>query len=330
MVSAQCPPISVVICSRDRGDIITQAVRSVLSSDYPSYSVLVVDQSGDERTLRALKPFLNNGRLRYHHSSVTGLAAARNLGIEMAGADLIAMTDDDCVVPPDWLTEMVSALTRENGTGIVFGNVLPGRHDLDSGFIPNYIRKKSFLARSIRQKAMVEGIGACMGLKLPVWSSLGGFDESLGAGSIFRSAEETDLAIRALMAGHHIFETPRVHVTHHGFRNWREGKTLIRGHLYGLGAMYAKLFKCGRWSVLPALSVLAWRWAFGRPVVNFGRYPPRWMRLVSFLHGAANGILVPVRRADVLFSPNGSSMVQPGSESLQKIDQPLISGDDQG
>jgi GT2 family glycosyltransferase len=327
MESSQHPPISVVICTRDRGDSITRTVRSILSSDYPSYSILVVDQSGDERTFRALKPFLNNGRLRYHQSPVTGLAAARNLGIEMAGTDLIAMTDDDCEVPPDWLTEMVSALTLENDTGIVFGNVLPGKHDLDSGFIPNYIRGEAFLARSILKKARIEGIGACMGLKLKAWSSLGGFDEALGAGSLFRSAEETDLTIRALLAGYHVFETPRVHVIHNGFRNWGEGKALIRGHLYGLGAMYAKLFKCGRWSVLPALSVLAWRWAFGRPVVDFGHYPPRWMRLASFLRGTADGVLVGVRLADVLFNPNGSSTAQPVT---LKISRPLIPGDDQG
>ena len=42
------PPISVVICTRDRGRLLREAVDSVLASDYPDFEVVVVDNAGGE------------------------------------------------------------------------------------------------------------------------------------------------------------------------------------------------------------------------------------------------------------------------------------------
>ncbi len=51
-----------------------------------------------------------------------GAAWARNRGVRRAGGDLIAFTDDDCVVPPEWLARLISAIDRfgADGAGTTF------------------------------------------------------------------------------------------------------------------------------------------------------------------------------------------------------------------
>ena len=42
-----------------------------------------------------------------HHENNAGLSAGRNTAIQQARGDLIAFTDDDCRVDPQWLTELI-------------------------------------------------------------------------------------------------------------------------------------------------------------------------------------------------------------------------------
>ena len=259
--------------------------------------MIVVDQSQGDTTENSLAPYVAHENVHYIRSSTTGLSAARNIGIRFARSELIALTDDDCVVGENWLERSVAAFTQASRIGIVHGNVVADHHDATNGFIPTYRRGKPFLARSIVDKHRANGIGACMAVRKSTWKALWGFDEALGAGAQFRSAEELDFGLRALLAGVSILETPELHVVHRGFRTWAEGGGLVYGHLYGIGAMFAKHLKCGNWWVTLYMVQLAWRWLFAGPVVDFGRRPSRVLRLKGFLAGFMAGARRPVDRS---------------------------------
>jgi hypothetical protein len=239
------------------------------------------------------------------------------------------MTDDDCRVAPDWLRRMAEAFAKGDKIGVVFGDVVAAPHNSAKGFISSYHRETPYVARGIRDKPKVEGIGACMGVRTNAWAALGGFDEMLGAGSRFRSADDTDFAIRALLAGYEIHETPDVHVVHHGFRTWSEGSPLIGGYLYGIGAMLAKHIRCGHWSVLHVVRALARRWMFERPVVEFGFTPPRSLRLSGFARGFSAGAMAPVNRRTAQFidkERGGSSCKGSDHEEHEEHEELLLGG----
>jgi GT2 family glycosyltransferase len=296
------PAITALVCTRNRGASVAHTVRGVMANDHLDFEVLVIDQSrGDESEL-ALAEWRSDPRFHYLRSATQGLARARNIGFRRARASIVAMTDDDCRVPTDWLSRMAAAFSTGDRVGVVFGNVEAAPHDGTKGFISAYRRKTPFVACGIRDKPKVEGIGACMGVRTNKWAALGGFDEMLGAGSKFKSADDTDFAIRALLAGHHICETPDVRVVHHGFRTWSEGSLLISGYLFGIGAMLAKHLRCRHWPVLHVVRALASRWMFERPVVEFGFTPSRSLRLSGFVQGFIAGALAPLDRSTAHFA----------------------------
>src|SRR5687768_2258246 len=117
--------VSVVICTRNRPDLIGAAVSSVLANTYSSFDVLVVDQSDDGRTGDVVRGLAeSDSRLRYMHTSIAGLSRAYNIGVRETQGAVLAFTDDDCVAPPDWVAAVVEAFGEEPGADLLYGQVL--------------------------------------------------------------------------------------------------------------------------------------------------------------------------------------------------------------
>jgi glycosyltransferase involved in cell wall biosynthesis len=295
--------ITVVLSTRHRASMIQSAVRTILENDHPDFEVIVVDQSDDDRTEAALDPFFGDPRLRYLRSATRGRSAGLNAGTREARGALILFTDDDCRVPIDWVRQIDLAFGKDDHIGMVFGNVVPALQNSVEGCIPAYVRQRPFLACGIQQKHLVEGMGACMAVRRKVWQSLNGFDEMLGAGSRFKAGEDGDLALRALLAGHWIYETPAVSVTHYGLRNWEQLPALFDSYWHGTGAMMAKPLKIAPRQILPLLLWLAVKWVRGHSTVgmSLGRRPRRLLKLRVFCQGFLAGAMVPVNRETGLF-----------------------------
>lgn len=284
------PLITVVLSTRNRGRAVGPTIESILANKGLSFALHIVDQSDDDLTEKLVRSLGDVPGVSYARIRTKGLGSARNTGIAYAQTELIALTDDDCEVPTNWLQELVNAFEICDMIGIVYGNLVAGDHDQSIGFIPAYVRTGTCLVNKMRNHYKVGGFGACMGLRRRIWAQLAGFDKMLGAGSRFRSAEELDFAIRALQAGHSIYETDRVFVVHNGFRTWTEAQQLTSNYLYGIGAVFGKHIRCYHWSVFVPLLQLARRWAFEKPLLDYGRRPSRMLRLQAFLSGLCDAI----------------------------------------
>lgn len=91
--------------------------------------VIVVDDCSEDRTEAAVAAWLRQPHwfaAKYARTRANrGPAAARNLGIQIAAGNLIAFTDDDCVVHPRWLTNLLKPLDTDGGIVGVGGTVQP-------------------------------------------------------------------------------------------------------------------------------------------------------------------------------------------------------------
>lgn len=301
---AVVPLLSVIVCTRDRGTRVLDAVRSILADESTDLELLVVDQSGDASVEAALTTIAGASRIRYVRTTTRGLSAARNVGLKLAQSALVGMTDDDCTVAPDWAAGIQRAFAQHPHVALVFGNVVPAPFDPSEGFIPRYERAAPSLAEGLRQKMAVEGIGACMAVRRDTVLALGGFDEMLGAGGPFRAGEDVDLTLRVLGSGYAVYETPAVQVVHSGFHAWTASHTLVRSYWFGAGAAFGKHVRMEGPSALGLLGRLAWRFVMGRSPVAYGLgvHTMSRLRLSAFLQGLAAGVSTQVDRTTGHFS----------------------------
>lgn len=128
----RAPRVSVVICARDAEQTLQECLESLDELRYPDFEVIVIDDGSSDRT-RAIAEAFPRFRLLSHDNR--GLSAARNEGIELATGEIVAFTDADCAVDPDWLTFLVQRLLAEDIAG-VGGPNLPPRED---AFVPEVV-----------------------------------------------------------------------------------------------------------------------------------------------------------------------------------------------
>lgn len=103
--------VSVVIPTYNRRDTLQQCLASVTHQTYSNYEVIVVDDGSTDSTDEMIRwrfPDVRYIRQRTNH----GPAAARNLGIEVARGEIVAFTDDDCQLPPEFLSRIVEGYYR--------------------------------------------------------------------------------------------------------------------------------------------------------------------------------------------------------------------------
>src|SRR5271165_7143352 len=96
MMSA--PLISVVIPTYNYGRYVPQAVESVLAQTFKDFEIIVVDDGSTDDTPQQLEPYQD--RIRVHKQANQGVSAARNAGVRLARAALVAFLDADDVWHP--------------------------------------------------------------------------------------------------------------------------------------------------------------------------------------------------------------------------------------
>ena len=121
--------VSVVISTYNRADVLPHALVSLLQQEAPGirYEVVVVDNNSTDSTRPVVESILARGcpNLRYLFEVRQGVAYGRNTGILAAKAPIIAFTDDDVTVAPDWIATLKRTLDEHPEADGVGGRVLP-------------------------------------------------------------------------------------------------------------------------------------------------------------------------------------------------------------
>jgi glycosyltransferase involved in cell wall biosynthesis len=125
------PRISVILPTRDRLGSLRRTLDSLRAQDYPAaqFEILVTDDGSLDGTPEFLARQSGAGVLRTVRTGGRGPAAARNAALDLARGELLAFTDDDCVVPPDWLGRL-DALLSAGGADAVGGSAENGMRSL--------------------------------------------------------------------------------------------------------------------------------------------------------------------------------------------------------
>jgi len=121
--------VSVVISTYNRAGVLPHALDSLLHQEPTGlrYQIVVVDNNSTDSTRAVVESFLARGcaNLRYVFEPRQGVAYGRNTGILASQAAIIAFTDDDVTVAPDWIATLKRTLDEHPEADCVGGRVLP-------------------------------------------------------------------------------------------------------------------------------------------------------------------------------------------------------------
>jgi GT2 family glycosyltransferase len=243
--------------------ILRRMLDAVGAGDTWPARIVIVDQ-GRRAAIAALADEWRAAGLDvlYLPSERKGRSAGLNDGIARVATPYVAITDDDCLVAPDWVRRLGERL-RRHAPAIVTGRVDPGEGAAQLAVVTSDVEE-------IQQRPRLRFdrlSGGNMGMSLAVARRVGPFAEAAS----MRTAEDNEYAYRALRAGVPIVYAPDVVVAHLGWRDAGERVDQYRGYALSQGGFFGWYLRQG--DVFIALRV----------VVHLLRSLRRW--LVARLQG---------------------------------------------
>jgi len=237
------PKVSVVLCTRNRADQLGATLDCFTKIEsHLQWELVVVNNGSTDRTEDVLREYAARARfpVKVVFEPIAGLSRARNTGWKSAGGGFVAFTDDDCYPQIDFVQRLIEKLTQPQV------EYLGGRVMLfDPEDLPITIQTNPDRNAIPPHSFPVDGAmhGANMAARRYVLEKTNGFDEILGAGSRFPSAEDLDWLGRVSAAGFAGAYEPDVVVFHHHRRRTEQQVSILRrSYDLGRGAYYGKCF----------------------------------------------------------------------------------------
>ncbi|MFZ0994700.1 MAG: glycosyltransferase family 2 protein [Candidatus Dormiibacterota bacterium] len=256
-VIARAPAVTVVVCTRERPTSLERCLQSLARQEYPSFSILVVDNAPltDESRQVATRFRSRTVGLRYVVEPKVGLAWARNHAMQITDDELLAWIDDDEIADRFWLIELVRGFYEHPGSGAVSGIMLPaelktqaqvrfeqyGGFHKHRGFTPAEFSAQTASLQSPLFPLPPFGAGGNMAFRRDALRDINGFDAALGAGTASLAAEDTKALTDLLLSGWSVVYQPSA-LTHHFHRDTHSQlRRQMLGYGAGLTAFYTSL-----------------------------------------------------------------------------------------
>lgn len=118
------PKLSYIVATRDRANIISDTIDSLIAQTEEAWEAIIVDDHGSDNTQEVIEGY-NDSRLVYIRlgdSNGRGASCARNLGAIWAKAPIIAITDSDDLLYPERSKETLRAFEEDPDIDVFYSN----------------------------------------------------------------------------------------------------------------------------------------------------------------------------------------------------------------
>jgi O-antigen biosynthesis protein len=222
------PLVTVAVCTRNRTHDLARCLDSLNHLNYPYLDILIVDNAPDdnatEQLLRTKYP-----HVRYIPEPRPGLNWARNRAIAEARGEIIAYTDDDVVVDPEWVRALAEVFADDSEVMAITGLVVPYELETDAqilfeqhgGFGRGFERKWYHINRENSAKVTSRyghtgrfGTGANMAYRRILFDYIGCFDPALDVGTVTNGGGDLEMFFRVLKEGYLLVYEPGALVRH--------------------------------------------------------------------------------------------------------------------
>jgi glycosyltransferase involved in cell wall biosynthesis len=165
------PAVSVILTTYNYGRFLAGALDSVLGQTFGDFEVIVVDDGSTDDTAAEIGPYLGRPRVHYERTNHVGASRARNIGICLARASLIAFLDADDLWLPQKLERQIAVFRADPELGVVYTRRLlidPEGWQLEHAQPPHYrgqvlphIFRRNFLcfSSSLVRRSVFDSVG---------------------------------------------------------------------------------------------------------------------------------------------------------------------------
>lgn len=208
------PDVSVIVAHLNQPELLRGLLASLFAQDFDMgrAEVIVVD-NGSRVPPRAVVEAFPGVRLA--EEPVPGPGAARNRGVALSRAPVIAFTDSDCKVAPDWLAAVMARFAADEGLAAIGGDVRvvvadPGRPTIAEAYERIY---------AFDQRHFIERLGFSVTANMAVRRAA---FERVGPLAGIEVAEDMDWGQRATAMGIRTRYAPEMVVYHPARRSMAE------------------------------------------------------------------------------------------------------------
>lgn len=123
--------ISVIVITYNRQKSLNQCIESLLCQNYSDYEIIIIDDGSKDATRQLISHLQKkHKKITYFRQENNGRGKARNLGLKKVRGSIIAFTDDDCIVPYDWLESMQKCFDENPTVAAIGGAIINGDKNL--------------------------------------------------------------------------------------------------------------------------------------------------------------------------------------------------------
>ncbi|MBI4317754.1 MAG: glycosyltransferase family 2 protein [Chloroflexi bacterium] len=211
--------LSVVIPTHNRRELLREVLDALARQTHPAsrFEVVVVADGSEDGTMEMLRNLQLPYGLRSYWQRQSGVARARNRGIEEAAGDIVLFIDDDVIPLPDLVEEHVRWHEGDDNA-VVIGRVSPPPRSKRPGWSKweEQLLERHFetLAQKRRRTTARHVYSGNFSVRRRHLVSVGGFDESM------TRAEDIDLGYRLERGGLHFCFNPKANGIHCGYQSY--------------------------------------------------------------------------------------------------------------
>lgn len=207
---------TAVLTSWNKCEAVLENVRGLEAQEQPFAEIVVVDNASGDDTVARLKAEHPRVRVIVMPHSNYGACETFNIGFASVTTPLVAILDDDVVLPPDWLRKAIERLAQEPPTTAIVSSkvVEPGMPD---SF------KNAPRVNTERYMSTFRGCGSLA--RMGPLREAGFYDERL-----YIWGNERDLTCRLLNLGYRVLQYPGIETFHKTPFGMQMGKRSLYFH----------------------------------------------------------------------------------------------------